>query len=274
MTPVSDLADRLTAATAAERVEAMAELGQGAEPPTAPELDALRECLGDERKLVQRRAAETFAALARRGRRVEQVLHTAVAADEWRLRWGATHALFQIGRLPPRALDTLIEVTGSADGDLRWAAAGILIRFAAEQREVVASRLIEAAHRGNPNQRKMALYCLRDIKVCDVASQNAAQRALDDDDIAVRLAGLSALVRVATDVRFVSQQIAALIDDPDHRMQRAAAGTLGSLGHRSSEVLDALDRAGLSSDRSLRRAAEHSLRALVPDGKPGLSNED
>ena len=79
------------------RVKAMAALVEAGETPGAAELDALRDCLADPRKLIQRRAAETLAALAARGADVGALLRTAVRGGELNLRWGAAYALSLIG---------------------------------------------------------------------------------------------------------------------------------------------------------------------------------
>src|SRR5260221_8141 len=97
------------------------------------------------RKLVQRRAAEAFAALARRGLAVEPQLHAALAAPELRLRWGAVYALSLVGAPPRAALPTLLDVIGLDDGDLRWAAADLIKQLAAREREAVVGSLLAAA---------------------------------------------------------------------------------------------------------------------------------
>jgi hypothetical protein len=244
----------------ADRIAAMAELAGRTDEPDAVELDALGECLGDPAKRIQRRAAEVFAALAVRGVAVGDRLHAALGAAELRQRWGATYALSLIGAVPLAALPTLLELLGSDDGDLRWAAAQLVERLASVDRATVSARLLGAA-RAPGAQRKMALYCLRDLDVeegCD-----AALAALTDEHIETRLAALSFVAQVHRDRAAAARQIAALLVDGDPRMQRAAAGTLGSVGVSSEEVLQALHRAAASTDSSLARAATHSLRLLT-----------
>jgi HEAT repeat protein len=70
------------------------------------------------------------------------------------------------------------------------------------------------------------------------------------------------LAKVSRERGAAARRIAELIDDADPRMQRAAAGTLGSLGRRDEYVVRALRRAQASADPSLRRAATRSLREL------------
>jgi HEAT repeat protein len=242
------------------RAAAIAALVASHAAPNAAELDALRDCLGDQRKLVQRRAAEAFEALAGRGIEIEGLLQAALQAPDVRLRWGAAYALSRIGRLPLEALPTLVDVMGLEDGDLRWAASELLKQLAAGARpRVVASLLATAQTPGA--QRKMALYCLRDLDVAEASE--IAREALSDPHLETRLAALALLAKVHPDPSKAAPLIAALIDDADPRMQRAAAATLGNLAVRTDEVVAVLQRAASSSDPSLRRAAERSLRVLT-----------
>jgi HEAT repeat protein len=243
----------------AARVAAMATLVRRATAPEDDELEALCKCLGDPSKPVQRAAAEAFAALAARGVEVGGRLGAVLAAPDLRWRWGAAYALSLLGAVPLAALPTLLEVLGSDDGDLRWAAAEVLKRLAAVDRATVLAALLAAA-RSPGARRKMALYALRDLEVPEAF--DAALAALADESTETRLAALAAIAKVHPEPGAAARRIAALIDDPDPRMQRAAAGTLGSLGVRSDDVLSALQRAAQSPDGSLCRAALRSLRQL------------
>ena len=107
----------------------------------------------------------------------------------------------------------------------------------------------------------MALYCLRDLQVVEAAG--VAIAALEDPTIEARLAALALLAKVHPDPGAAARRIAALIEDDDPRMRRAAAGTVGELAVASDDVLAALHKAESSDDPSLRRAAARSLRALT-----------
>lgn len=241
------------------RAAAITALAERAEAPSPDELDALRDCLGDTRKLVQRRAAEAFGILAPRGVDVESRLRAALDAADVRLRWGAAYALALIERLPLEALPALLDVMGFDDGDLRWAAADLVKQLAAADRGAVSAHLLTAARTPGP-KRKMALYCLRDLDVAEASE--IALSALADEQLETRLAALALLAKVHPAPAAAARRIAALIDDADPRMRRAAAGTLGSLGIRADSVIAALHRAAASEDSSLSRAATRSLRLL------------
>ena len=256
------VAERLRAGDVEDRLAAMAELA--APDAGDAELDALASCLGHDRKIVQRRAAEAFEALAAGGMPVRPVLERALHAPGARQRWGAVYALALIGAPPPETLPVLLEALGEADGDLRWAAARILVRM----RDDAALRptLVDLAASGNAPQRKMALYCLRDLEETSADAERAALIALRDADAAVRLAALSALPAVAVDHAAAAHAVLASLQDSDVGVRRAAAAALGKLGSRSDEITAALRAAAGGADVSLTRAAERAMRLLrVPE---------
>lgn len=255
------LAARLAAPDPKIRSAAMRELVARSAQPDGSEIDALMTCLADDRKAVQRQAAEVIAGLLRRDDRLRQRLLRALGEPNERLRWGAAYALSAGGEARLDVLDVLVEVLGSADGDLRWAASDLIRRVAERHRAPVLSRLIPVAREGSGNQRKMALYCLRDLEAGGPELCEAAARALESADLGVRLAGLSALARLA-EPSVAAARLTSLLDDHDPRLRRAAAGTLGMLGHRSQAVTAALRRVSESDDESLRRAAAAALRLL------------
>jgi HEAT repeat protein len=249
-------AQRLRSVDVAERLAAMADVvAQGG--ADAATLDALAACLGDTRKIIQRRAAETFAAL---GASAGDMLLQLLQSDVVRQRWGAAYALSLLGVAPPVALPALVEALASDDGDVRWAAGNILARMRGQTAVVDALRELLAS--GTAAQRKMAAYCLRDLDVRAPDTERALLAALHDADTNVRLAAISCLARLAIDRGVVGQCLTELLSDPDVSVQRVAAAALGLLGERAPAVLTALQAARTSADASLQRAAERSLRLL------------
>ena len=254
------LAERLHAPDPEVCRAAIAELAErgGATPE---ELAALADCLGADRKAVERPAAEAFAALAARGVPVDEILLGALASPLPRRRWGAAFALSLAGDPPPATLPVLLETLGADDGDLRWAAAGIVVRLQHERAALVESlRALVAS--GNAAQRKMALYCLRDLEARTPAVEQAVLHALGDADRDVRLAAIATLARLALDRGGAAERLVHALETGDERVRRAAAAGLGALGERNAPVLAALRAASASPDPSLRRAAEGALRQL------------
>lgn len=254
-----NLLEQLHAADRAERLAAIAAVA-AYETADARTLQALAQCLGDGSKLVQRRAAEAFAALHARGVEVDGVLLATLDAAGLAHRWGAAYALACIGTPPPPALPVLLECLGARDGDLRWAAASIVVRLA--QATDVGPAVHALLATGTAEQRKMAAYCVRDIGVWTPAVETALSGALGDPDAGVRLAAMSSLARLCADGAALARRLLPLLLDPEAGVRRATAAVLGTLGQRSAAVVAALQGAAASSDVSLQRAARRSLQRL------------
>lgn len=253
-------AQTLRSADVPERLSTMADLvAQGG--ADAATLEALAACLGDVRKIIQRRAAETFAALSAHDANVRAVLLRTLQSDLARQRWGAAYALSLLGDPPPVALPTLLEALGSDDGDVRWAAGNILARRRGDAALVDALEQLLSA--GNAAQRKMAAYCLRDLDARLPAVERALLATLHDPDTNVRLAAISCVARVAIDRTAAARRLTELLDDSDVSVRRVTAAVLGLLGDRSETVRAALETASQSADASLARAAMRSLRLLA-----------
>jgi HEAT repeat protein len=253
------LVARLASAALADRLAAMGDLvARGSASPE--ELAALAGCLDAEPKLVPRRAAETFAALAAGGVAVGDVLRAGLAGPRARGRWGAAYALARVGPPPPEVLPVLLDALGEDDGDVRWAAADILVRL--PDSEAVATAVRRLAAEGNPAQRKMALYCLRDRDARGPAVEAVVLAGLDDPTAGVRLAAMASLARLAADRARAADRLAAALDDADAGVRRAAAAALGTLGAPTPVALAALRRAAEAPDPSLRRAAGRALQRL------------
>ncbi len=228
--------------------------------PAPTELQALAHCLGDQRKHVQRSAAQALAALSRHSNGVSAVLSEALRSANGRQRWGAAYACSLTGVLPVAARPVLLETLGAADADMRWAAADILSH--APNDPDLVNGLVGLLHTGNAMQRKMAAYCLRDRGAWLPAVEHAVVAALRDVDSGVRLAAISSLAHLSAGRAAVSEHLIPLLCDTEKGVRRAAAAALGQLGQDTEPVVMSLCDAARSNDPSLRRAAERSLRQL------------
>jgi HEAT repeat protein len=251
--------ERLRASQLDERLAAVAELAARADVERE-ELEELCECLGAEPKVLQRRAAEALTALHQRGLAVTPLLLAALQAGSRQQRWGAVYALSRMGAAPAPALPVLLECLGVDDGDVRWAAADILVHMEQVPDRFDALRNLLAT--GNPAQRKMAAYCLRDLEARSEAIEPALFAALHDAEPSVRMAAMSSLARLYPERPTLAHHVVLLLADPDAGVRRAAAVVLGTLRAPSAPVLAALREAAASADPSLQRAALRSLRQL------------
>jgi len=256
------LADRLRSTDIAERIAAIGVLANRGSAE-ADELGALAECLGHVRKAVQRPAADAFAVISAAGVEVAPALDRALASPVARQRWGAAFAFSLIGEPPAETLPVLLETLGEDDGDMRWAAAAILLRL--KDRTGLIGSLTDLVTSGNAAQRKMALYCLRDVGARSPAVERVVVSALGDHDEGVRLAAIAGLARLALDRRAAAGRLIEALEADDERCRRAAAAALGALGERSDDIIAALRAAAAGPDPSLVRAATRALRALGVD---------
>jgi HEAT repeat protein len=230
-------------------------------------LDALMQCLGASRKIFQRRAAEALSALSIREPRVVEKLRAMLSHPESHARWGVAYALGLVtldGALDLQSMPVLIEALSSSDGDVRWAAAELVVRLGRKHPDNVSNQLIALAASGNLNARKMALYCLRDVGGPREELLAAAESCVDDHQSLLKMAALSLLSRLQnSDDRVAALAIRLLEKDPDGGVRRCAAVALGHIGNRSSRVTEALTRAAnIEDDIYMKRAAEGALARL------------
>jgi hypothetical protein len=226
----------------------------------AADVDLLFDALGAARKPLQRRAGEVLATLAATAPALVARLEATLGDASLRRRWGAAWTLGRLGRPPAACLPVLEEAMADADGDLRWAAASLVV--AMRGTPGLEQRLQALATQGNAPQRKMALYCLRDLAVPSAALDALAAGALADPEGTVRLAAMALAARLPADRPAVAERIAACLDDAEPGVCRAAAAVLGRFGERTPSVVTALTRAAGSDDAMLARAAAAALAAL------------
>jgi HEAT repeat protein len=230
-------------------------------------LDALIRCVGANRKAIQRRAAEALAAVASHDARVVEKLRATLSHAGARMRWGVAYALGLVtlgGALDLAAMPNLIEALSTNDGDVRWAAAELVVRLGKEHREAVSHQLIALARGVDPNARKMALYCLRDVGGPREELLAVAEACCADHHSIVKMAALSLLTRIGdAGERGTNLAIHLMQNDPDAGVRRCAAVALGHLGNHSALVTDALVRAAkIDGDVSMQRAANGALTRL------------
>jgi HEAT repeat protein len=239
-------------------------------------LAALVECLGAPRKIVQRRAVDALAAAARHDPRVVPSLRAALDSDDPRRRWGAAYGLSRIGAaLDLRAQQALLEALANPDGDIRWAAADLIVRLGADHPEEIRRGLIALEDHTDHNARKMAIYCLRDLKLSDPAVRAMVVRANRSPESGVRLAALSLLAHLPdAGEEGIAIALGCLESDPDPGVRRAAASALGRLGLRSPAAALALERAAnQSGDPALSKAARQALARIAREPGPAPGPE-
>jgi HEAT repeat protein len=240
--------------------EVLLALESGRLTADAAVVERLVELLAEASKEVRRRAAGAL------GLAVTEADHRASLArvlsdDEPQRRWGAAFALARAGFGGADVARAAIEALGDEDGDVRWAAAGIVCTGASSD-DTVLEMVLTAARTGASPQRKMAIYCARNLSAGDADLYLAALR---DGDTGVRLAALSGLSRLLpADARSVEALVVSMRGDVDAGVRRAAAAALGKIGAGADAAREALEEVERSTDDAdLRRAARAALRAIV-----------
>ena len=264
---LGQLATRLLADDDHIRLSALARLEAERILTSLPEdvVRSLLACLGHSTKKIQRGAATVLTRFAPRQPEIIEALTRRLTDPDPRLRWTAAFTLSQLDLPSPAPLPVLIENLGHQESDLRWAAATAVLQIARRQAQNVAHAMIQLVNTGNAVQRRMALYCLRDLKQTDQAAQETYLASLRDEDPMVRLGGLSCLGKLRLTSETIREAILRLLEhDPDIGVRRSAAMTCGQIGHTNPHIVETLRRTAQSDDSSLRKASTGALRKLLP----------
>ena len=261
----TQLAKQLLVDNPQTRLAALAKLQEigddGVELPSSV-VGGLLECLGDQKKAVQRGAAQQLVGFSQHQPAIIEMLSDKLSDSNPRIRWTAAYALSEIPLAEPLPLPVLIENIGHAESDLRWAATTAILRLASRHPSVLAA-MVDLAGTGNPVQRRMALYCLRDANQTDAAAQHIYLMSLTDQVPGVRLAGLSCIGKCQLPVSEIESPLIQLLEtDPDIGVRRATAVTLGQLRATSPAIVAALTQAAGGEDKSLGKASAGALKKL------------
>lgn len=186
----------------------------------------LLEALEQTDKGVVRRAVEELVALAVAEPRVADILDRRLRAAP---RWPVAYALGQMVRPSTLCLDVLAHGLGSGDQDLRWATQLLLTDLGKRYPEVEGC-LETLLRDGSATQRRMAVYCLRDIHEGQDAGHAGIGRApvfleaMRDPEPLVRVAVVTSLAKTTeVSAETLDALTRAATDDADARVRNAAA---------------------------------------------------
>ncbi len=180
------------------------------------------------------------------------------------VRWTGAYVMARIDVYDAHAASVFCEALSSSDPDRRWASARMLARLGLKQPASVRRELVTAARCDHPVARRMALYALREMGADGEEIVSLVEDAVRASSTLERLAALSLLASLEDcSDRAASIALSLVQSDPEVRVRRAAAVALGKVGNRGKTIIDTLSRAAANDfDKSLARAAEHSLRRL------------
>jgi HEAT repeat protein len=230
--------------------------------------DALGEALGDTERSVRRAASDALVAIGGLAGGVDGVLRRALRGDDPNARWAAAFARARLAPPDPSLLPPIVEALACADGDVRWAAARLLVDIARLHPEVgeVALGLSRAGEA--PVVRRMALFCLRELAPDDPRTAQALLSASHDTEETLRRAALSAMAGLLEPPPELLQRLVdALRGDSDSACASLAAVALGEIEARTPGALGSGELAALRSaadhaDAGVRRAAARARARL------------
>lgn len=226
---------------AAVRVSACNQIAQ--DPAAVVYIDAIAEALGDADRQVRRAAADALFALSRE--------HDVVTATKRELhgsraeaRWAAAFTLSRIAPPEPALLPAAVEAFASPHGDVRWAAARLVVDLGRLHDNVLPVALGLAAPSATSGQspapavRRMALFCLRELAPDEPAVVDAVLQCLRDgaapgvDAAELRRAALTCAPALTGPLEERAQLAEALADcgasDPDETCRKLAGLALAT----------------------------------------------
>ena len=226
------------------------------------DISALIGDLEHSEKRVIRAAVDALISLAHDSPQLRDTLHRRMGEPHVKNVWAIAYILAQLQQPSREAKQRLLEGLAHQDADIRWAISLLLVRLANSDPEI-SRQLLRLCASGNALQRRMAIYCLRDLKSQDAAATKVFCRALSDPDPLVRIAGTAGLkTKTHLDLREKDALLTVFLEDPDNRVRSVAAVTLAQTGRPSEDFLRALNRAESSDNEQLKRAASAAMALL------------
>jgi HEAT repeat protein len=251
-------------------------LAAASDPAATLLTESLCNALGDPVKAVSRAASDALVAIGRRHGEVDPGLRAALHGSHRVRRFAAAFTLARIAPPGPRLLPALVEALSSPDGDVRWAAARLLVETGRVHGEVLALLTGLARAGESPLVRRMATFALRELAPDRAEAAAALLEAARDGDLHVRRAALTAMASLASPPPAVGMHLLETLSrDPDVAARRLAALALGELGAADLACVPADTRERLAAaaaaptaDADLRRAAERALARLAAGARP------
>ena len=195
--------------------------------PAGGDIASLIESLAHSDRAVVRTAIDSLVTIGHERPEVRESLNRLLQEVASEKRWPVAYTLGQLSQPSSSCLDTLMEALGSDDPDIRWATLQLLIRLGKNDKRILplVSDLLNSE---SPTQRRMAVYCLRDLGLEDRSVQ---LQCLGDTDPLVRVAAVTALSKqsqLSEDVLSVLVRLNS--NDTDSRVRNAAGFVLERLG--------------------------------------------
>ncbi|MCP5058200.1 MAG: hypothetical protein GY937_15960 [bacterium] len=239
--------------------------------------EALGTALGDPVKAVGRAASDALVAIAHQAgdEDVQTAVRAALHSQDPARRWRAAFTSARLEPSSPRLLPALVEAFACADGDVRWAAAKVMVDMGHRHGEVLPVLMGLVRTSESPGVRRMATFTLRELAPDRPEAAEILLEAAGDTDLGVRRAAFTAMASLVEPPPQVAEcLLTTLRADSDPPARRLAALALGEIGaqdsarippHTSEELEQA--RGACQADPELLRAIERAL-ARLEAGRP------
>jgi HEAT repeat protein len=228
----------------------------------ATEITALISHLDHSDKPKIRAAVDKLIELGADSEQIRQLLDERLVQPGHKNYWPVAYILGHLAQPSATTLRILIEALDHREPDIRWANALLLERIAKNERSVLAL-FIGLCETGTANQKRMAIYCLRDLALTDSQSLVAIVNSLSDLEPTVRVAAATSL-KTRKDINDTVRRmlLQVYLNDADERVRSAVAVTLASFGSPAEQFVQALSTASKSGNAQAKKAAEAALKLL------------
>lgn len=209
-----------------------------------------------------RTAVDALIPLAAEFPHLREILNRRLAESGHKNYWPVAYILGQLPQPSGAVIGSLLDALDHREPDIRWAIALLLVRIAKSEGNLI-DLLIDLCATGTANQKRMALYCIRDLGLSDALSLAALLEALSDADPTVRVAAAICL-KLRSDLNDAGKTrlLQVYLQDTELKVRNTAAVALAHLGSPAAEFLIALRQASESDNDQVRKVAVTALELL------------
>ena len=239
--------------------------------------EALGTTLGDPVKAVGRAASDALVEIALRigADDVQAAIRAALHSQDPARRWRAAFTSARLEPPSPRLLPALVEGLASADGDVRWAAAKLMVEMGRSHGEVLPVLIGLVRSSESPVVRRMATFALRELAPDRIEAAEVLLEAADDSDLGVRRAAFTAMASLMEPPPQIAERLLeTLRTEEDAPARRLAALALGEIGGQDPACVPGCTcqeleqaRGASPDDPELQRAIDRALTRLA-SGRP------
>jgi HEAT repeat protein len=229
-----------------------------------PQTAALIAMLDQHDKQAIRAAVDDLIQRAADSPQLRNTLNHRLIEAEHQNYWPVAYILGNLPNPSSAAIAGLLEALDHRDPDIRWAIALLLVRIAKQSKDrAVINSLIQLCAAGSDNQKRMALYAIRDLSLSDAASLTALLTALHDSEPTVRVAAAICL-KPRRDVDDAGKHLLLrlYLNDVELKVRHAVAITLATLGAPQADFVLALKENTRSENEQTKKAAIAALALL------------